>query len=133
MVLPIAAPATALASPSSTAQSVVVYSHSTSALAAALGLPAVEAEVATWLETDAKYAGYLRQARARARETRRLSSLPLSHVDFGAVPGLSTEVRHRLAAARPPDLAAAGRLPGVTPAAITVLAVWVARHARSQP
>ena len=91
------------------------------------------AEVATWLETDAKYAGYLRQARARARETRRLAALPLSHVDYGAIPGLSTEVRHRLTAARPRDLDAAGRLPGVTPAAVTVLAVWVARHGRGDP
>ncbi len=103
------------------------------ALAAALGLPGVEAEVATWLETDAKYAGYLRQARARAKETRRLAALPLSHVDYGAIPGLSTEVRHRLTAARPRDLDAAGRLPGVTPAAVTVLAVWVARHRRCDP
>ncbi len=103
------------------------------ALADAFGLPPVSAEVATWLETDAKYAGYLRRARAKAKEHRRLAGLSLATVDYGAVPGLSTEVRLRLAAARPQDLGAAGRLPGITPAAVTALAVWVARARAGAP
>ena len=102
------------------------------ALARALGLPPVSAGVATWLETDAKYAGYLRQARARAGETRRLARLSLQGVDFSRVPGLSTEVQLRLGDAQPADLGAAGRLPGVTPAAVSALAVWVARQ-RADP
>ncbi len=97
-------------------------------LVLAFGLPEVQPEVATWLETDAKYAGYLRRARSKARQTRRMAGLALAGVDFALIPGLSTEVKQRLAEAQPTDLGAAGRLPGVTPAAVTALSVWVARQ-----
>ena len=48
-------------------------------------------------------------------------------LDFAAVPGLSAEMRQRLAAARPATLGSAGRLPGITPAAIAALAVALRR------
>jgi len=43
------------------------------------------------------------------------------------VPGLSTEIRERLAEVRPRSLGQASRIPGVTPAAISILAVWCHR------
>jgi tRNA uridine 5-carboxymethylaminomethyl modification enzyme len=97
-------------------------------LIAAFGLPPVVPEVATWLETDAKYDGYLRKARLRATQNRRLAGQSLSGIDFAAIPGLSIEIRQRLAAAQPRDLGAASRLPCVTPAAVSVLAVWLVRQ-----
>ena len=48
-------------------------------------------------------------------------------VDYATVPGLSTEIRERLTVVRPRSLGQASRIPGVTPAAISVLAVWCHR------
>ena len=48
-------------------------------------------------------------------------------LEYAAVPGLSTEIRERLAAIRPRSLGQASRVPGVTPAAISILAVWCHR------
>ena len=49
-------------------------------------------------------------------------------LDVTAIPGLSSEMRQRLTAARPATLGSAGRLPGVTPAAIAALAVALRRE-----
>jgi len=45
-------------------------------------------------------------------------------VDYSTVPGLSTEIRERLVQVRPRSLGQASRIPGVTPAAISILTVW---------
>jgi tRNA uridine 5-carboxymethylaminomethyl modification enzyme len=82
------------------------------------------------LEAEALYAPYLRRQEAElrllAREER--TRIP-DQLDFAAIPGLSTEMRQRLAAARPATLGSAGRLPGITPAAIAALAVALRREA----
>jgi len=80
------------------------------------------------IEVAAKYDGYVRRmlaevARFRKMEERRI---PIA-LDYRAVPGLSTEVRERLSAVRPESLGQASRVPGVTPAALSVLAVWCHR------
>ena len=62
--------------------------------------------------------------RALAREER--LTIPAG-IDFSAVPGLSTEMRQRLTAAQPTTLGGAGRVPGVTPAALVALAVHLRR------
>lgn len=79
---------------------------------------------------DARYAPYCdRQAAEvaalRAAEAR---SLP-ADLDFAAVPGLSGEMIERLCASRPESLGAAGRLRGVTPAALTAILLHVERRA----
>ncbi len=90
--------------------------------------PAADAEVAEQVVTDLKYAGYLDRERARAEQTRRMAAVPFpAGFDF-RVPGVSHEIAERLSAARPGSLAAAARLPGVTPAALDVLAVHLARR-----
>jgi tRNA uridine 5-carboxymethylaminomethyl modification enzyme len=81
-------------------------------------------------ETAVKYSGYLRRqeseiARARKDERRRI---PLSFA-FDRVPGLSREVVQRLTQVRPDTLGQALRIPGVTPAAVAVLAAYVGRAA----
>ncbi len=48
-------------------------------------------------------------------------------IDYAAVPGLSNEVRQKLAAARPRTIGQAGRLDGITPAALVLLAAYVRR------
>jgi tRNA uridine 5-carboxymethylaminomethyl modification enzyme len=78
------------------------------------------------LETEFKYAGYIAQqerqvARLRDAEARRLPS-DLPYFD---VPGLSTEVRQKLTRIQPATLGQASRIPGVTPAAIAVLDVYL--------
>lgn len=90
--------------------------------------PALPAEVAEQVITDLRYAGYLQRAAQRAARTRKMASVVLSpDMDF-RLPGISHEVAERLAAAQPETLGAAARLPGVTPAAIDVLAVHLSRR-----
>jgi tRNA uridine 5-carboxymethylaminomethyl modification enzyme len=90
-----------------------------------LELPAV---VAAQLETDAKYAVYLERQAADVAAFRRDESFELpEHLDYAAVPGLSNESRQKLAAARPRTIGHAGRLDGMTPAALTLVAAYVRR------
>jgi tRNA uridine 5-carboxymethylaminomethyl modification enzyme len=80
------------------------------------------------VETTLKYDGYLKQEQARAerasREERR--RIPFDF-PFGRVPGLSREVVHRLSQVRPETLGQASRIPGMTPAAVAVLGVFLGR------
>ena len=92
------------------------------------GVPALDASMAEQVETDIKYAGYLQREEVRAARTRKMESVRIpENMDFDA-PGISAEVAERLRAARPETLGAAARLPGVTPAAIDMLAVLLARR-----
>ena len=81
------------------------------------------------LESDAKYAGYVKQelvrvARARRQEHHRI---PENFV-FAGVSGLSKEVVHRCMEVRPETLGQASRIPGVTPAAVAVLGSFLEKH-----
>ena len=92
-----------------------------------LGEPAtLTLDEAAELEIDVKYDGYVkRQAEAIERFKRLEDAAIPDWVDFAAVIGLSTEVRERLSAVRPQSLGQAARMPGVTPAAISLLAVHI--------
>jgi tRNA uridine 5-carboxymethylaminomethyl modification enzyme len=87
-------------------------------------------DAAAELETELKYAGYVqRQAEAIERFRRLEQSLIPESLDFAEVTGLSTEVRERLTQVRPRSLGQAARMPGITPAAVSLLAVHLrARH-----
>ncbi len=92
-------------------------------------LAAIPPAIAEQIETDARYAGYLRQQDADIRALRRDESLRLpDDLDFDAIGGLSIEIRTALSRARPPSLGAAARIPGVTPAALAALL----RHVRGR-
>lgn len=98
-------------------------------LAAALDLPELSADAAEQVEIDVKYAGYVERARRRAAADGRAEAVRFpTDMDWSEVPGLSNEVRERLALGRPATLGAAGRLPGLTPAAVQILAAWVGRN-----
>jgi tRNA uridine 5-carboxymethylaminomethyl modification enzyme len=88
----------------------------------------LDLDAAAELETEVKYEGYVRrQAEAIDRFKRLEDSLIPASIDFAEVGGLSTEVRERLTRVRPSSLGQAARMPGVTPAAVSILAV----HLRS--
>ena len=82
--------------------------------------------VLTTVETEAKYAGYLAQQERQIRELKASEgrSIPATFA-FEAIPGLSNEVRQKLMRVRPETLGQAGRIPGVTPAAVAVLDVYL--------
>jgi tRNA uridine 5-carboxymethylaminomethyl modification enzyme len=90
-----------------------------------LDVPSV---IAAQIETDAKYAVYLDRQAADVAAFRRDEAFEIPEaVDYAAVPGLSNEARQRLAAARPRTIGHAGRLDGITPAALTLVAAHVRR------
>ena len=94
-------------------------------IAAMLGEEPVHG-VLTVVETEIKYSGYLaQQERQIARLKDAGGRLIPEDFDFAGIPGLSTEVQHKLQRVRPETLGQAGRIPGVTPAAIAVLDVYL--------
>ncbi|MBM4367852.1 MAG: tRNA uridine-5-carboxymethylaminomethyl(34) synthesis enzyme MnmG [Deltaproteobacteria bacterium] len=94
---------------------------------------AAHAEAAEQVEIDMKYAGYIAREAVRMAQSRQHEGVSLAGLDLGAVHGLSTEVRERLARSRPGTLGAAARVPGVTPAAINALTMALVRRAPERP
>jgi tRNA uridine 5-carboxymethylaminomethyl modification enzyme len=83
------------------------------------------------VEIDVKYQGYIERARDDIERMRRHEDVWLpADFDYSAVAGLSTELKQKLALARPDNLARAARIPGITPAALSILLVH-ARKARA--
>ncbi|HWQ54430.1 MAG TPA: tRNA uridine-5-carboxymethylaminomethyl(34) synthesis enzyme MnmG [Bryobacteraceae bacterium] len=82
--------------------------------------------VLTTVETEIKYNGYIAQ---QARQIERLRGVERRKIPesfgFSAVPGLSREIRDKLERVRPATLGQAARIPGVTPAAIAILDVYL--------
>jgi len=80
------------------------------------------------VEVRAKYAGYIERQQGEIERQRKNEETPLpGDLDYTTVAGLSNEVRQRLAVARPDTLGQASRLPGVTPAAVSVLLLHLKR------
>lgn len=89
-----------------------------------------DAELAAEIAEDAAYAPYLARQDAEMRDMRASEELPLGDAfPYEQVPGLSREMVERLSTARPATLAAAGRVPGITPAALAALLVQARRIA----
>ncbi|MET4065446.1 tRNA uridine 5-carboxymethylaminomethyl modification enzyme [Bradyrhizobium sp. S3.2.6] len=93
-------------------------------------LSSIDPVIATHLEIDAKYDVYLERQTADVEAFRRDEGMVLSEVDYQQVPGLSNEVRAKLEKARPFTVGQAGRIDGMTPAALGILAAYLRREAR---
>ncbi|MBJ51430.1 MAG: tRNA uridine-5-carboxymethylaminomethyl(34) synthesis enzyme MnmG [Gammaproteobacteria bacterium] len=94
--------------------------------------PDVSIELLQQVETEAKYDGYIRrqdESIERAKQQQRLA-LP-DAFDYGAVEGLSNELKQKLSNAKPTTLANASHIPGMTPAAMSLLAVHAKRQQRT--
>src|SRR3546814_1895383 len=79
---------------------------------------------------DAHYAPYLERQQGEISELRANEAVRLpSFLDYRAIAGLSLEMMERLEAARPENLAAAGRIRGITPAALAAILVPARRRA----
>jgi tRNA uridine 5-carboxymethylaminomethyl modification enzyme len=89
-------------------------------------------QVADQVEIQVKYAGYIERQLADIERTRRLeeTSLP-QDIDYIQVRGLSNEVRQKLCDSRPATIGQAGRIPGVTPAAVSLLLVHLKKLSRA--
>jgi tRNA uridine 5-carboxymethylaminomethyl modification enzyme len=89
-------------------------------------------KIAEQIEIDAKYDVYLSRQAADVESYRRDESLALPEdIDYGALSGLSNEVRHKLQAHRPRTVGQAGRIDGITPVALTLLVAHL-RRAKSR-
>ena len=97
-------------------------------LRAAGAEPVADAAVAQQVEVTVKYEGYIARQRQEIARSRQQEDLVLpADLDYGQVRGLSTEVQQKLNAHRPVTLGQAGRISGVTPAAISLLLVHLRR------
>lgn len=92
-------------------------------------ITALDPLLAEEMAEDAAYAPYLARQDAELRDLRASEALPLAaDFPYGEVPGLSNEMVERLTKAAPGTLASAGRVPGVTPAALSALLVHARRR-----
>jgi tRNA uridine 5-carboxymethylaminomethyl modification enzyme len=97
-------------------------------------LAELDAKVAEQLEIDAKYAVYMARQTADIEAFRRDESFELpEHLDYSAMPGLSHEIRQKLQTFRPRTIGQAGRMDGMTPAALTLLVAHARRTGRGRP
>jgi len=100
---------------------------------AGVGPGAVDSKVAEQVEIQASYQGYIeRQQEEIERQLRNEHKALPGGFDFRQVKGLSSEVREKLIAVHPETIGQAARIPGVTPAAVSLLLVHLKKSARSR-
>jgi tRNA uridine 5-carboxymethylaminomethyl modification enzyme len=96
---------------------------------AKLGPGESDPQVIEQLEVQAKYAGYIDRQRDEIEKQRANEAVSLpSDLDYAGVRGLSSEVREKLHRHRPETLGQAGRIPGVTPAALSLLLIHLKKR-----
>ena len=92
-------------------------------------IPSLSAAVIEQVEIQLKYDGYIRRQLEQVARVEQRENMPLpADADYGAIPGLSHEIREKLAQIRPATLGQAGRISGVTPAAVAILMVYFQKH-----
>jgi tRNA uridine 5-carboxymethylaminomethyl modification enzyme len=90
-------------------------------------------EVLQEVETEAKYAPYVERMLSEIKEFKNLERIKIpENMDYDKIPGLSLEIREKLSAFRPLTLGQAGRISGVTPAALTILIVHLKTKERQR-
>jgi len=94
-------------------------------------LAAFDPKISAQIEIDAKYEVYLSRQAADVEAYRRDESFTLpDDLDYATLPGLSNEARQKLTAHKPRTIGQAGRIDGITPAALTLLVAHVKRGGR---
>jgi tRNA uridine 5-carboxymethylaminomethyl modification enzyme len=89
----------------------------------------VDDEIASRVEIDVKYEGYVQRQAAAVERLARAEQVRIPEgFDYAACPALSREAREKLTRVRPETLGAASRVPGVTPADISVLSIYLQRE-----
>jgi tRNA uridine 5-carboxymethylaminomethyl modification enzyme len=98
-------------------------------LATITGEATTDHQVAEQVEIKAKYAGYIERQQEEIDRLRRHenTSLP-ANFDYSSIEGLSNEVKQKLTSAKPETLARASRIPGVTPAAVSLLLIYLKKR-----
>jgi tRNA uridine 5-carboxymethylaminomethyl modification enzyme len=90
----------------------------------------IDAKVSEQVEVDAKYAGYISRQQDEIDRLRRHENTVIPQAfDYSRVSGLSNEIKQKLGEAKPETLARASRIPGVTPAAISLLLITLKKNA----
>jgi len=90
--------------------------------------PDLREQVVEQVEIQAKYSGYIDRQRDEVERARRAEATRLpGDLDYACVKGLSAEVSEKLARHRPETIGQAGRIPGVTPAALSLLLIHIKR------
>ncbi|OCH99108.1 tRNA uridine(34) 5-carboxymethylaminomethyl synthesis enzyme MnmG [Legionella jamestowniensis] len=98
----------------------------------ALELPTLSEDVAEQVEIQNKYAGYIERQMLDIERLRKHENTQLpATLDYSKVSGLSTEVMQKLTRIKPATLGQAGRISGVTPAALSLLLVHLKKHRES--
>ena len=96
------------------------------------GEPVSDLKVAEQLEIQAKYQGYIDRQQGEIDKQKRNEQTKLSHdFDYSKVTGLSNEVAQKLNQHKPDSIGQASRISGVTPAAISLLLVYLKKHGRA--
>jgi tRNA uridine 5-carboxymethylaminomethyl modification enzyme len=98
-----------------------------------LAAAAADPDLAVAVEADVKYAGYVERQAADVARLKRQESVEIpAELDLAALVGLGAEAREKLVALRPRTLGQAGRIPGINPPDVALLAVHVERHRRAR-
>jgi tRNA uridine 5-carboxymethylaminomethyl modification enzyme len=96
-------------------------------------IPISRLDAAEQIEIQVKYEGYITRQKAMVEKMRRLESLVIpDDIDYQSLHALSMEIRGRLTDTRPRNLGQASRIPGVTPAAISALMVYLKKGGESR-
>ena len=89
--------------------------------------------VAEEVEIQVKYAGYIQRQEEQIGKLSKLEGIRLpAHMDFRAIPGLTAEVREKLEKVKPLSLGQASRISGITPAAISILLIYLKKFTRAE-
>ncbi|MEB3242794.1 MAG: tRNA uridine-5-carboxymethylaminomethyl(34) synthesis enzyme MnmG [Cyanobacteriota bacterium] len=100
--------------------------HSADLVRHGLADPALPREVREGAEIDLKYSGYLARQQQQIAQIQRQAGRPLpAGIDYASLTTLSAEAREKLAGIRPQTLGQASRVPGVSPADVTALLLWL--------
>ncbi len=102
-------------------------------LAAIVGIEGIDEQVAEQIEIQTKYAGYIDRQQEEIAKLRESEEINLPEdIDYTVISGLSKEIQQKLMAVRPQTLGQASRISGVTPAAISLLMVYLKKRNASR-